>query len=220
MRAQLIQYVTLLFAGAPDSEEIRQEILQNTLDRYDDLISQGKAPEAAYSLAISGIGDVSELLKNAPSAHAPEFPRQVPTQEIHHEAPPLPLWKKALRIIAIFLYIICIIPLIVLSEMGMDTLGLCATICIVAVATVAILSSGRNRTEPQAGESAAPRTPQDPLRKALHSTITALGLVTYFAISFLTMAWWITWLVFPIMGAVHGLVNACLDLKEVRRNEN
>ena len=28
MRKQLIQYVELLFAGAPNSEEIKQEILQ------------------------------------------------------------------------------------------------------------------------------------------------------------------------------------------------
>ena len=29
MKEQLIQYVNLLFAGAPDSEDIKQEILQN-----------------------------------------------------------------------------------------------------------------------------------------------------------------------------------------------
>lgn len=62
MRAQLIQYVDLLFAGAKDCEDIHQEILQNTLDRYDDLILEGKTPEAAYRLAILGIGDVGEIL--------------------------------------------------------------------------------------------------------------------------------------------------------------
>ena len=68
MREQLIQYVTLLFAGANDCEDIRQEILQNTLDRYDDLIAQGKVPEAAYRLAISGIGDISEILGTPPTS--------------------------------------------------------------------------------------------------------------------------------------------------------
>ena len=62
MREQLIQYVSLLFAGAENCEDTRQEILQNTLDRYDDLIAQGKSEEAAYRLAITGIGDVSEIL--------------------------------------------------------------------------------------------------------------------------------------------------------------
>lgn len=41
MKVQLKQYVDLLFAGTPDSNDMKQEILQNTLDRYDDLISQG-----------------------------------------------------------------------------------------------------------------------------------------------------------------------------------
>lgn len=71
MREQLIQYVTLLFAGADDCEDIRQEILQNTLDRYDDLIAQGKVPEAAYRLAISGIGDISEILGTPPTSPTP-----------------------------------------------------------------------------------------------------------------------------------------------------
>ena len=54
MREQLIQYVQLLFAGAADCDDTRQEILQNTLDRYDDLVAAGKTPEAAYHLAIMG----------------------------------------------------------------------------------------------------------------------------------------------------------------------
>lgn len=68
MREQLTQYVNLLFAGADDCEDIRQEILQNTLDRYDDLIAQGIVPEAAYRLAISGIGDISEILGAPPTS--------------------------------------------------------------------------------------------------------------------------------------------------------
>lgn len=65
MREQLIRYVELLFAGAENAGDIQQEILQNTLDRYDDLIAQGKTPEAAYRLAISGIGDINEILGSA-----------------------------------------------------------------------------------------------------------------------------------------------------------
>lgn len=75
MREQLIQYVQLLFAGAADCDDTRQEILQNTLDRYDDLIAAGKTPEAAYRLAIMGIGDINEILGRAPGA-APCPPRQ------------------------------------------------------------------------------------------------------------------------------------------------
>ena len=74
MKDKLIQYVDLLFAGAQDCEDIKQEILQNTLDRYDDLIAEGKVPEAAYRLAIAGIGDINEILgtKHQPSPAYPQ----------------------------------------------------------------------------------------------------------------------------------------------------
>ena len=62
MRDHLQQYVALLFAGTEGCEDIQQEITQNTLDRYDDLIAEGKVPEAAYRMAIAGIGDIDEIL--------------------------------------------------------------------------------------------------------------------------------------------------------------
>ena len=73
MKDQLTKYVDLLFAGADHAEEIKMEILQNTLDRYDDLIEQGKTPQAAYSLAISGIGDPSEIINDK----APNIPIRI-----------------------------------------------------------------------------------------------------------------------------------------------
>ena len=213
MREQLIQYVELLFAGARGCEEIKQEIMQNTLDRYDDLVSQGKAPEAAYRLAISGIGDISEILGSTPSQE-PVFD---PGRRIKPEYQTTPTWKKVLRAVAVGLYIICMIPLIVLSEMGMDTLGLCGMLSIVAVATVAIIVAGGKESTTK--EPAPEETPRQELRTAVHKVIRAIGLVIYFVISFATGAWHITWLVFPIMAAVWGLVKACIDLKEAYEHE-
>ncbi len=210
MRQQLIQYVDLLFAGAPQAADIRQEILQNTLDRYDDLIAQGKSPEAAYSLAISGIGDISELLGDTAAA-------QTAVNTVTHGA--APFWKKLLRIIAICLYILCPIPLFVLSELGMETIGLCGLLAIVAVATaMMIISSSEKKTEDASKE--VPLTPQQELRNSVQTGINTIGFVLYFVLSFLTQAWWITWLIFPIMGAVNGLVKACMDLKGVSKHEN
>lgn len=53
MRDKLITYVDYLFAGAPETQEnrdLKNEVLQNTLERYDDLIASGKAPGAAITL--------------------------------------------------------------------------------------------------------------------------------------------------------------------------
>ena len=217
MRDQLIKYVDLLFAGAPDAGEIKQEILQNTLDKYDDLIAQGKSPQAAYSLSISGIGDLSEILGNAP-AEEKATPAAVPKPG-RKEAAHTPAWKKALRAVAVFLYIISVIPLFVLSEIGMEIIGLCGTVSIVAVATaLMIIAAGGKKTEKD--EEQVPLTPQQETRKAIKTAISTTGLVLFFVISFATQAWYITWLIFPIAAAVQGVVTACLDLKEAKKHEN
>lgn len=270
MREQLIQYVSLLFAGAENCEDTKQEILQNTLDRYDDLIAQGKPEEAAYRLAITGIGDVGEILGKKdtvlPAVTMAAEPVETDTA-----------FKKLLRAIAVGLYILCPMPLFALSEVGMPTFGLCGLLCFVAVATVLIIlgakKSGSREKEdddkpkselgksisgliwaiglavylivsfltmawhitwvifpllgavnalacaliPSENPTAAQRNNR--LKKGINSMIWALGLALYFIISFATFAWYITWLIFPIIGAVQGLVGAILDLKEAVNNE-
>ena len=270
MREQLIQYVSLLFAGAENCEDTKQEILQNTLDRYDDLIAQGKSEEAAYRLAITGIGDVSEILgrNDTVPAAVPE-----PKKNTDNDT----LMKKLLRAIAVGLYILCPLPLIVLSELGMDTFGLCGLLCFVAVATVLMILGAKKQDSPEKEDADEPKSEmgksvssliwaiglavylilsfltgawhitwvifpilgainalvcalipaENPtalrrnssLKKGINSMIWAIGLALYFIISFATMAWYITWLIFPITGAVQGLVRAILDLKEAVNNE-
>ncbi|MBS5666534.1 MAG: hypothetical protein KHX05_02370 [Firmicutes bacterium] len=205
MREQLIQYVQLLFAGAADCDDTRQEILQNTLDRYDDLVAAGKTPEAAYRLAIMGIGDINEILGRAPGA------TPLPAPAVKPEEQDTPV-KKLLRAIAIGLYILCPIPLFVLSGMlNMGIPGLCGTLTLVAVATVLIILGAKKETE---NADVEPGTPQSALVKSINGLIWAIGLAIYFIVSFLTGAWYITWVIFPITAAVQGLVKAILDLKE------
>ena len=137
MREQLIQYIHLLFAGTPNSEDMQQEILQNTLDRYDDLLSQGKAPEAAYRLAIAGIGDIQEIIGNMP---------------------------------------------VQISE------------------------------KPVAKQTATAKTASG-LVKTIDSVWGILTLVIYLGISFYSGAWYITWLLFPIMALLQKLIHAIGELK-------
>lgn len=207
MREQLIHYVSLLFAGAKNAEDIQQEIMQNTLDRYDDMIAQGKTPEAAYRLAISGIGDINEILNTIPCQDSSDYAAPIPASEENSPA------SKIIRAIAIGLYILSPIPLFVLSELNLSTLGLCSTLGVVAVATVLIILG--KKKEPVAPWKSTPNSqPESELSKSINSLIWAIGLAIYFIISFATQAWFITWLIFPMIAAVQGIVKACLDLKE------
>lgn len=203
MREQLIQYVQLLFAGAADCDDTRQEILQNTLDRYDDLVAAGKTPEAAYRLAIMGIGDINEILGRAPGT-AP-LPAPAAKQE-EHDTPA----KKLLRAIAIGLYILCPLPLF--SGGGTD--GLCGTLIFIAIATALVILGAKKEGSESKSGTAENTTPETELKKSVSGLIWAVGLAIYFIVSFLTGAWYITWVIFPITAAVQGLVKAILDLKE------
>ena len=66
MRKKLVDYVRSLFRYAPQNQEnqdLEAEILQNSLDRFDDLVSRGVPEESAYQQAVESIGDVRQLLK-------------------------------------------------------------------------------------------------------------------------------------------------------------
>ena len=209
MKEQLIQYVELLFAGARDCEDIKQEILQNTLDRYDDLIDAGKVPEAAYRLAIAGIGDINEILGT------PAVPVAAVRPVAEPEDGDTPV-KKLLRAIAVGLYILCPLPLIVLSDLGMDIPGLCGTLAIVAVATVLIMLGAKK--DKQEEEKEEKDEPQSELGKSISGLIWAVGLGVYFILSFSTRAWHMTWTIFPVLVALDSLVSAIIRLQEARHN--
>lgn len=211
MREQLEQYVKLLFAGTPDSEDMQQEILQNTLDRYDDLVEQGKSPEAAYRLAISGIGDIGEILGSEAS----------PTPVVNvAETSEKNANKKLMRAVAIGMYICSAIPLFILGGIGGGVIGLSLTCLLVAAATaLMVMSSGGSAKQPTQ-DTAASANPQAELRKAIKTAIGLVTLFIYLLISFWSGAWFITWLIFPIMGAVRGIVIACMDIKEANKHES
>lgn len=211
MKDKLIQYVNLLFAARSDCEDLKQEILQNTLDRYDDLVAQGKTPEAAYQLAIAGIGDINELLA-ASSPYVPSGSQEASNGSGSN--------AKGLRAIAVALYILCPVPVIVLSRFRMEEIGVCGLLTIVAIATALMVYTGKKTSAGNWSSSVETYTPKQELRKSIQSAVWAVAVVIYLIVSFLTFAWYITWLIFPIAAAVNGLIRAILDLMEVNSYEN
>lgn len=208
MREQLISYVNLLFAGTTDTVEIKQEILQNTLDRYDDLVEQGKSPEAAYRLAISGIGDINEILgQEKPEPYVPQHAPETAEDEKQ---------GKLLKAVAIAFYIACPIPLFALG----DEIGLCLTLLLVAAATALIVMSGKKepetvQTSPVAYSSSTQHSPEtQKLIKTIGLVVMIICVALYLVISFLTGAWFITWILWPLSSCIYGLIVACIDLKE------
>ncbi len=212
MREQLVNYVNLLFAGTTGTEEIKQEILFNTLDRYDDLVAQGKSPEAAYRLAMTGIGDIDEIL-------AQENPVTNQTETFTYTetaAQPAPdeKEKKTRRAAAIAMYICCPVPLFILG----DTIGLCLMLILIAAATALLVMNGDKDEE--VVETPSKNSSRSDAANSLIKTIKRfnrlISVIVFLVLSFVTGAWYITWMVFPLFSCINGLIAACIDLKEAK----
>ena len=119
MREKISVYVDELFSDAAltiRNAEVQQEILQHTLERYDDLIAAGKSEQEAYDEAVSGIGDVSELYEHKQAAEEPkkrDFPAP-PTPDAVSTAPQtgrkkkLPGWAIALICVSVVVAILAL----------------------------------------------------------------------------------------------------------------
>lgn len=125
MRKKLISYVNDLFAQAPKNPQARDlhdEILLNTLDRFDEEVAAGQPEQAAFDAAVAGIGDIDELLEPLGANKSDVIFR---------------------RVIAIALYVCCVIPVILTEAFGgvAETVGICLMFVLAALATYLLLSA-------------------------------------------------------------------------------
>ena len=67
MEQALREYVENIFKDAPNTlkaVELKEEIVQNLIEKYHDLLNEGKTEQAAYNISVVSIGDVNELLRS------------------------------------------------------------------------------------------------------------------------------------------------------------
>ncbi len=113
MEPKLREYIERLFLSAPKTHqayELKEEIIKNTIERYHDLIADGKSEGEAYDLAIRGIGDINELIEalggevNEPPTYTEEEFYKIKNR------------MSVFNAIAVALYILCATPCILLAE--------------------------------------------------------------------------------------------------------
>ncbi|MCL2212599.1 MAG: permease prefix domain 1-containing protein [Oscillospiraceae bacterium] len=219
MENKIRRYVEGLFEDAPVSRktvELKEEMIQNLEEKYDDLVFVGKSPEAAYNIVIASIGDVSVLLNQLNNEAAKASP----------EAAKYRTRSAAFTAVAVMAYILSVLPLIILSELnvpGASSIGLGFMIITVAAATGLLIFNSMSKPKylkeddsiiEEFKEWQSGTHEQKQMRKAISSAVWSLVLVVYFLASFTTHAWHLTWIVFPLAGAVEGLINAIFASKK------
>lgn len=113
--------------------------------------------------------------------------------------------------VAVMLYILCAVPIIIIP----NQVGLVLLLVMVAVATgLMIFRSRLNSNDKRDENEEKPPKPDNPFLKAVKRCVWVLAVVVYIVISFSSGAWYITWLVFPITGAIIDVIKACFDLKD------
>ena len=218
MEGKLRKYIDEIFAeSAPTKRaiELKEEMIQNLTDKYRDLLSEGKSPEAAYNIAVAGIGDVSGLLK-----------------ELESDSPPPPVDEAARRksamltAIAVMMYILSVLPLIILENAGVmnaDAIGLPLLFLMVAGATGLIVYN--NMTKPRRNREKDTMVDEfrqwqsdthrnKSLRGSISAVLWALLLTLYFVLSFATGAWHVTWVLFILGGALEAIINMFVVLRK------
>lgn len=216
MDKRIENHINELFKYAPktpQAEEVKSEILSNTLEKFNELKAEGKDDETAVAIAISYIGNVSELIN--------EYSKDRDAIEMRQSVEKHKARQAMLLSIAVALYIMCVVPVIVLGESGNEILGVCLMFVMIAVATGLIIY--RSATKKLYTVEGAPTVvpfvepiskeakKRSIIRKNVMSAMWTIVVAVYLLVSFLTGAWHITWIIFIIAGAASSLIEAVFD---------
>ncbi len=246
MKAKLKDYIDTIFTDAPQTYrayELKEEMYTDLCEKYDDLISEGKTPAAAYHAVISGVGDISELieeLKREAGVHTSESgnhggtPPRTERAYTPEEQETIRKYRSRgaiMTAISVAMYTICWLPLVILGALWDDVggiVGLVIMFLFIAVATALNIIHGMTKPEClRNGNSSEDDDDDDnedrdtnskkgsghPVYKAISSALWCLTVVVYLGVSFLSGAWHITWLIFLIVTAIDNIIKACFDLK-------
>ena len=220
MEDKLRAYMDYLFRDVKPtrkSVELKEEILQNLIDKYRDLLAEGKTPEAAYNIAVASIGDMDELLAGLNDELS--FEKEVSGEQLERGK------KKSAILVsaAVMMYILCLLPPILLSGSRLEeNLAPALMFLMIACGTGRLIYDHMTKPHYRKVDDSIveefkewkDQTDSDRrAMKALSSALWSIITVIYIIISFWTMAWHITWVIFLIGAAVEGILKAVFELK-------
>lgn len=203
MNEKIKNYVELLFEGVPKNRkaiELKNEILSNLNDKFKGFLAEGKQEAEAYGFAIAELGDIDALIQTV-------LPDKEITEKLNREKKR----KASITAASVSMYICSPAVLILLSMLGYDELGIIALIIMTAIVIAALvylnMSTPSELTPYLTDEkkhlfdNEYPTNQIHFLRALEKFYWTAVPLI-YLLVSFITMEWGITWLIFIAASAI------------------
>lgn len=219
MDKKIKDYVEYLFREAPNtkkSKELKEEILTNLNDKYQDMIESGREHQEAYEMVIGNVGDVEELIAQLRVSDAMSY------EHIEKER------KKSALLVssAVALYIISIVWVLIFEEiLHMETIGVILMFLTCAVATGLLVYNAMTRPKyirrddtivEEFKEWSDDKHGNNRIYKMVSSSLWSLTVAIYILISFYTMAWHCTWIIFLIAAAIDKIIKLGIELKETK----
>lgn len=209
-------YVEKLFEDAPKTRkayDLKEEILANLIDKYNDLIASGQNESEAYTIAIASIGDVDELIAGLKESNV--FDPSYMQKERK---------KSALIVsIAVMMYILSPIALILSEEYGEpSSLSLLFMFLMVAAATGLLIYNGMTKPKysrqddtivEEFKEWKSESSRQHQVKKSVISAFWSIIVAIYFIVSFIFGIWAYSWIIFIIGAALKQVIVAYFDIK-------
>jgi len=218
MNEKLREHVELLFADAPKTRkanELKEELLSNLMEKYNDLLSQGFSEDEAFKKVKQSIGDIDELIRGLKENDVMDY------TQIQKER------KKTAFVVtvAVGLYALAVLFLIVtVAALHKDPVVMFAiTMFIGLVATCMLIYHFMSRPKyTKADDTIVEEFKQwksksshsERLYKSISSILWTITVATYLLISFLYGLWAISWIIFIISSAIDKIIKLSFQLKE------
>jgi hypothetical protein len=211
MNEKLRAYIESLFSDAPKTKktvELKEEILQNLIDKYNDLIAEGKNEDAAYNIAVASIGDISGLIEEL---NVPNNPEETEAQRKR---------SAILVSLGVVLAIASFIPHFIFKN---DNIACIFMFAFWAAAAGLFVYNGMTKPKYNKMDDTLVEEFKEWKAKSNEKNSSfgmfslSLWLITvafYIVISFATGAWHITWIVFLIAAAINTLLKAIIDMRK------
>lgn len=207
-----------LFENAPETNrarELKEELLANLMDKYNDLVTTGKSEEEAFNIAIAGIGDVEELIRGLKEKDVFDY------AQIQKDR------KKSALVLSgsIGLYIMSVVILILCTEVFKvdNNIAVCIMLTIDAIATCLIIYNAVSRPKylktddtivEEFKEWKSSTNNEREVIKSIKSIVWMIIVVLYFVLSFAFSSWAYSWIIFIIGAAVDRIIGLAFQLRK------
>ena len=223
MKEKITLHFNNLFADAPKTRkalDLKEEMIQNAMDKYDDMVADGYSEEDAYHNVVESIGDVTELFPEVEERNLLTLSEKDRKKKAIFTATAVGLYIFA-GVVFFFFGLISEITRSYRYDLAALGFVLALLICIVPTVMLVYAANmypGYTKREKDDmvelyKEAKYSSNKEKAVRKSINSIIWTMTLVLYFIISFTTYKWYITWIIFLIAACVQAIVKLIFELK-------